>query len=145
MWLRLLLATLYKHLYSSFLAQVTDVQVYVATPNSVEVSWTSSNGQAASIGYRVIGYQVYYNLMGSGRKQEETLSVHASRTSIPIEDLLANSQYMFQVSVLADIEGDIANGLRSDPIVARLSLRATGGIVPETLADVAVATPAGKY
>ena len=91
---------------------VVNVKATVVSDTSVEVSWERVN-TSNIIGYSVLGYAVYYHLVGN-RSDEVHLTVNGSANSkIIVKNLIHNREYKFQVAVLAKFEGGISSGERS--------------------------------
>lgn len=101
--------------------------------HTIEVSWNSGHNLALSVGYRVVGYKVFYiatgNMHSRSRRQnkneENSVEVREGIHFAFIEHLVALTEYQFEVAVLADFEGDMTTGERSNPVVATTFINST--------------------
>ena len=117
------------------LAKVRNVRTFVIDLHTIEVSWDSSSRIAASVGYSIIGHRVYYSLLQSSG-DESSITVHGGFTFAFIEDLRALTQYKIEVAILADYDGDMALGLRSDPVATTTYVNSTGFVIAPTNASI---------
>ena len=91
------------------IALVMNVEVEVVSDTSVRVSWDSVDIP------EITGYTVYYNQTGNRKRQsEESITVPSSDNSVVIEGLLNNVEYQFQVVAIAELDGDVIMGQRSN-------------------------------
>ena len=137
MFVKLICARFYEFKLCNFLpllAKVRNVRIFAIDLHTIEVSWDSSNHTAASVGYSIVGYRVYYSLLRRSNN-ESSITVHGGFTFAFIEDLLAFTQYKIEVGLLADYDGDMAHGLRSDPVTTTY-VNSTGfTIAPTNVVD----------
>ena len=90
-----------------------NVEVKVVSDTSVRVSWDSVDIP------EITGYTVYYSQTGNRKRQsEEPITVPSSDNSVHvvIEGLLNNLEYQFQVVAIAELDGDVIMGQRSNVI-----------------------------
>ena len=86
-----------------------NVVVEVVSDTSVRVSWDSVDIP------EITGYTVYYSQTGNRKRQsEEFITVPSSNNSVVIEGLLNNVEYQFQVVAIAELDGDMIMGQRSN-------------------------------
>ena len=86
-----------------------NVEVEIVFDTSVRVSWDSVDIP------EITGYTVYYSQTGNRKRQsEEFITVNSSVTSVVIEGLLNNVEYQFQVVAIAELDGNVIMGQRSN-------------------------------
>ena len=91
------------------IALVMNVEVEIVSDTSVRVSWDSIDIP------EITGFIVYYKQTGNRKRQsEESITVPSSDNSVVIEGLLNNVEYQFQVVAIAELDGDVIIGQRSN-------------------------------
>ena len=107
--------SMYAPSYHLNIAIVMNVEVEVVSDTSVRVSWDSVDIP------EITNYTVYYSQTGDRKRQsEESITVPSSDKSVVIEGLLNNVEYQFQVVAIAELDGDVIMGQRSN--VTRIGL-----------------------
>ena len=82
-----------------------NVEVEVISAGSVKVSWDCLDIP------EITGYIVYYNQTGN----TQSVNVTSSTNSVLIDGLMNNVEYQFQVAAIAELDGDVVIGVRSQP------------------------------
>ena len=88
---------------------VTNVEVEVTSASSVRVSWDILDIP------EIVNYRVYYSR--TGQEGENTTTVPSSADSVEISGLLTGEEYQFQVVAVADLDGNLTVGQRSNSSV----------------------------
>ena len=92
-----------------------NLKAMVVSSSSVKVSWERPDTARIS-GYRVMGYAVVYSLIGGSASEEETIMNVQGMidvNSLKIKHLISGMEYQFQVTVLAEVDGLVIKGGRS--------------------------------
>ena len=82
----------------------------VVSATSVQVSWDRLDI------LEITGYIVYYSQTGNS---EMVTTLSGSKNSVTIENLFTDVEYQFQVVALAELNGDVVMGKRSNVSVSR--------------------------
>ena len=82
----------------------------VVSATSIQVSWDRLDIP------EITGYMVYYRQTGNS---EIFTTVPGSKNSVTIENLLMDVEYQFQVVALAELDGDVVMGERSNVSISR--------------------------
>ena len=95
-------------------AMVMDITVVILSSTSVRVSWDSLNISG------ITHYIVYYN-QTEIVTPEKSVMVSGSENFVIINDLITGVEYQFQVTVIAERDGDRTMGERSEASILRLT------------------------
>ena len=82
----------------------------VLSATSIQVSWDRLDIP------EITRYIVYYSQTGNS---EMVTTVPHSKNSVTIENLLTDVEYQFQVVAVAELDGDVVTGERSNVSIAR--------------------------
>ena len=82
----------------------------VVSAISIQVSWNRLDIP------EITGYTVYYS---QTRNSEMATTVLHSKNSVTIENLLTDAEYQFQVVAVAELDGDVVMGERSNVSLSR--------------------------
>ena len=85
----------------------------VVSATSIQVSWDRLDNP------EITRYIVHYSQTGNS---EMVTTVPGSRNSVTIENLLTDVEYQFQVVAVAELDGDVVMGERSNVIIGRPTL-----------------------
>ena len=91
-----------------------NITVVKLSATSLRVSWDRLDIP------EITGYLIYYT-QTEMLASEESLMVSSSEHFANIEDLMTDVEYQFQVVAVAELDGDIIMGERSNVSVSRLS------------------------
>ena len=83
--------------------------VEVVSATSIQVSWDRLDIP------EITSYMVYYSQTGNS---ERVTTVSSSKISVTIENLQTNVEYQFQVVAVAELDGDVVMGERSNMSIA---------------------------
>ena len=78
----------------------------VVSSTSIQVSWDRLDIP------EITGYIVYYS------QTENSTTVSDAENSVTIDNLLTNVEYQFQVVAVAELDGDVITGVRSNVSIA---------------------------
>ncbi len=93
---------------------VMNVDIEQLTDTSVLVSWDQILADN-------INYTVYYKPSADMERNEQSMTVPSSESSVVIENLMTNVEYEFQVAATAELEGVPFPGARSSLTVQVLT------------------------
>ena len=82
----------------------------VVSATSIQVSWDRLDIP------EITDYMVYYSQTGNS---EKVTTVSSSENSVTIENLLTDVEYQFQVVAVAELDGDVVTGERSNVFITR--------------------------
>ena len=103
----------YTSLHNYFVAKVI-VLLMVVSATSIHVSWDRVEIS------EVTGYRVYYTLtVAVCTCAEQFIDVSGSDNSVTIDNLLTDVEYQFQVVAVAELDGDVIVGERSNVSASR--------------------------
>ena len=86
------------------------IMLEVVSATSIEVSWDRLDIP------EIIRYIIYYSQIGNS---EMSTTVSGSENSVTIDNLLTDVEYQFHVVAVAELDGDVVMGERSNVSVSR--------------------------
>ena len=86
--------------------------VVVLSASTIQVSWDRLDTP------EITGYRVFYS-QTKMVDNEQFIMVFESKNSVTIDNLLINVEYQFQVAAVAELDGDVVMGERSNVSIAR--------------------------
>ena len=93
-----------------FVASVLILELEIHSATSVNVSWERLDTSL------ITGYIVYYRPM---ENDGEELNVSSSENFVIINNLITGVEYQFQVAVVAEVNGNMVMGERSNVSISR--------------------------
>ena len=121
----------------TFTAQVQNVRVTSINSTSVIVSWSSVSLLPSDVDDYNVSYKVYYSRVQSRKRQgPEEQSVTTTGTFIVIIRLTPGAQYRFEVTTLAEGNGEIIEGPRSQIDDDSMPVLPPGGTVAWSLTEM---------
>ena len=94
---------------------VVNVEIDRIFSTSLRVSWDRLDIP------EITRYIVYYSQTGNS-EMVASVNVSGSENSVIIEDLMSNIQYQFEVVGVAEVEGDVVMGERSNRVTTYTAL-----------------------